>query len=83
MEQKLKIQKPIPRKRKRNMLLIKTITNHIDKRDASTDESEIETNTNDNDDNDDHYYDKTIKKKKIYKKSKASHQQPKKKKTVE
>ena len=63
MEQKLKIQKPIPRKRKRNMLLIKTITNHIDKRDASTDENAIETNTNDNDDNDDHYYDKTIKKK--------------------
>ena len=52
------------------MLLIKTITNHIDKRDASTDENEIETNTNDNDDNDDHYYDKTIKKKKYIKKVK-------------
>ena len=58
--------------------------------DGYTDENEIETNTNDNDDDDDDDdddADKTINKrktkKKFIKKSKASHQQPKKEKIVE
>ena len=87
MEQKLKIQKSILRKRKIKYYIVNQSNDESDREsDASTDENEIETNTNDNDDND-YDYDKTIKKKrnktKIIKKSKASHQQPKKKEILD
>ena len=86
MEQKLKIQKPIPRKRKSNYYIVNQNNYESDREsDIFTDENEVETNTDDNDDDDDGY-DKTIKKKRnklIYKKSKVSHQQPKKKKIIE
>ena len=76
MEQKLKIQKSILRKRKKKYYIVNQSNYESDREsDASTDENEIETNTNDNGDNDDDD-DKTIKKretKKNYKKSKASH----------
>ena len=85
---KLKIQKSILRKRKYYIVNYIVNQNNYEsdrERGTSFDENEIENNTNDNDDDDD--YDKTIKKKrnkeKSYKKIKATHQQPKKKKIVE
>ena len=62
MEQKLKIQKTIPRKRKRKYYIVDQINYESDREsDASTNKNKIETNTNGNDDDDDDY-DKTIKK---------------------
>ena len=63
LEQKLKIQKPIPTKRKRKYCIVNHNNYEPDREsDASTDENEVETNTDDNDGNDDDDYDKTIKK---------------------
>ena len=64
LEQKLKIQKLVPSKRKKKYYVVDQNNYESDREsDASTDENEIETNTNDNDDNADHDYDKTIKQK--------------------
>ena len=87
LEQKLKIQKPIPRKIK-NIYYVVNQNNYesVRESDASTVEKEIETNTNDSDGDDDADYDERIKKrdlKRFIKKRKASHQQPRKKKKVE
>ena len=64
LEQKLKIQKPIPTKQKRKYCVVNHNYYEPDREsDASTDENEVETNTDDNDGNDDDDdYDKTIKK---------------------
>ena len=66
LEQKLKIQKPIPTRWKRKYYIVKHNNYEPDKEsDASTEENEVETHTDDNDgnnDDDDDDDDKAIKK---------------------